>query len=417
LESISSISHFPFTFLPLLTLDFYFTMRAISLFAAGATLLPALVQGTPLKRDSAQAAPHFVIYQDAWAAGETGPPPVAKLAGFNTFILSFLLIGGAADQAAQWASLDAATRTSTKSAYGAAGIKLMVSAFGSTDTPASSKADPVGTGNSMASWVKNNNLDGIDVDFEDFAAVNAADGTAENWLISFTQTLRSALPAGQYIITHAPLAPWFSPKYTAGAYTKVDQQVGGLIDWYNVQFYNQNEYTDCTGLLTASTATYPKTSVFEIHATAGVPLDKLVIGKPGTTADANNGYIDPNTLAGCMAQAKGQGWNAGAMVWQFPNVDTAWITTVRSQAWPVGGGGSPPAPAPSSAQAPAPSPSPTPAPPSGGGNCSAAPWSATTAYTGGQLVSYNGSIYKAGWWTEDENPAAGTGVWTKVSGC
>ena len=39
-------------------------MRAISLFAAGATLLPALVKGTPLKRDSAQAAPHFVIYQD-----------------------------------------------------------------------------------------------------------------------------------------------------------------------------------------------------------------------------------------------------------------------------------------------------------------------------------------------------------------
>lgn len=89
-------------------------------------------------------------------------------------ILSFLLIGGAADQAAQWASLDAATRTSTKSAYDAAGIKLMVSAFGSTDTPASSKADPVGTGNSMASWVKNNNLDGIDVDFEDFAAVKCA---------------------------------------------------------------------------------------------------------------------------------------------------------------------------------------------------------------------------------------------------
>lgn len=59
------------------------------------------------------------------------------------------------------------------------------------------------------------------VDYEDFGAINKADGSAENWLITFTQTLRAALPAGQYIITHAPVAPWFSPIYTAGAYTKV----------------------------------------------------------------------------------------------------------------------------------------------------------------------------------------------------
>ena len=89
-------------------------------------------------------------------------------------ILSFLLLNGAADQAKQWASLDAATRGSVKSAYSAAGISIMVSAFGSTDTPASSGADPVGTGHTMAAWVKQYGLDGIDVDFEDFAAVKYA---------------------------------------------------------------------------------------------------------------------------------------------------------------------------------------------------------------------------------------------------
>ena len=56
-------------------------------------------------------------------------------------------------------------------------------------------------------------------------------GTAEAWLITFTQSLRSALPSGQYIITHAPVAPWFAPIYTAGAYTKVNSEVGDLIDW------------------------------------------------------------------------------------------------------------------------------------------------------------------------------------------
>ena len=70
------------------------------------------------------------------------------------------------------------------------------------------------------------------------AAMDKRDGSAENWLIEFTRALRAALPAGQYIVTHAPVGPWFSPAFPAG-YTEVHKQVGSLIDWYNVQFYNQ----------------------------------------------------------------------------------------------------------------------------------------------------------------------------------
>lgn len=43
----------------------------------------------------------------------------------------------------------------------------------------------------------------------------------------------------------AAVAPWFSPIYTAGSYTKVDQTVGDLIDWYNIQFYNQGKLKRC----------------------------------------------------------------------------------------------------------------------------------------------------------------------------
>jgi hypothetical protein len=32
------------------------------------------------------------------------------------------------------------------------------------------------------------------------------------------------------------------------------------------------------------------------------------------SADANNGYIAPSTLATCVQQAKSQGWSAGVMV-------------------------------------------------------------------------------------------------------
>jgi chitinase len=127
-------------------------------------------------------------------------------------------------------------------------------------------------------------LDGADVDYEDMAAMNKQDGSAEKWLVDFTKALRAKLPSPKYIITHAPVAPWFSPdKYKTGAYLTVDKQVGSMIDWYNLQFYNQgtSEYTDCAGLFDKSSSAWPKSSVFEIAA-SGVNLNKLVVGKPAT---------------------------------------------------------------------------------------------------------------------------------------
>jgi hypothetical protein len=69
------------------------------------------------------------------------------------------------------------------------------------------------------------------------------------------------------------------------------------------------EYTTCTGLLTESSMTWPNTSVFQI-AEAGVTLDKLVIGKPATTADATNGYMNTSLLAECVDMAYEDGWGA-----------------------------------------------------------------------------------------------------------
>ncbi|KAJ3557725.1 hypothetical protein NM688_g1316 [Phlebia brevispora] len=287
------------------------------------------------KRD-VPAAPHFVLYTDKWVSGETGPPSVSSIDGFNVLALSFLLIEGAWDQAEVWASLTDDERSTIKSQYNDAGIKLIVSAFGSSDVPTSAGADPVATANTMAAWVQQYNLDGIDVDYEDFNAIDDNEG-GEEWLITFTQQLRSQLPQGEYIITHAPVAPWFEPNvWGGGGYLKVDQAVGDLIDWYNVQFYNQGttEYTDCNGLLTDSSSQNPGSALFQIAAN-GVSLDKLVIGKPANSGDANNGYIDPATLATCVEDAKNQGWDAGVMVWEFPDAAASWIETVRADSWPV----------------------------------------------------------------------------------
>ncbi|KAF9466090.1 glycoside hydrolase superfamily [Collybia nuda] len=283
------------------------------------------------------APPHFVIYSDKFVSGQTGPPPVSQVQGYNVFALSFLLTEGAFDKAAEWTQLSASQRSSIKSQYAAAGIKLIVSLFGSTDAPTSSGADPVATANTMAAWVKQFGLDGVDVDYEDFNAINAGDGRAEAWLASFTRQLRVQLPQGTFLLTHAPVAPWFSPnKFGGGAYLQVHSTVGSLIDWYNVQFYNQgsSEYTTCAGLLTTSSNTWPGSALFQIAA-SGIPLSKLVIGKPATTGDASNGFMSTSTLAGCVQQAKNQGWNGGVMVWEFPDAAAAWIQSVRSLAFPV----------------------------------------------------------------------------------
>ncbi|KAF8323820.1 glycoside hydrolase family 18 protein [Clavulina sp. PMI_390] len=312
-------------------------MLSILSLATAAVVTLTATNATPLQPRLVSTAPHWVAYWDAWVSGETGPPTPATLKGYNTLNLAFLLSSGAADQALEWQEIDAATRKSTKSSYASAGINLMVTAFGSTEQPTTAGLNAASTASTMASWVKTYSLDGIDVDYEDFTAINAADGKAETWLINFTKALRSALPSGQYLITHAPVAPWFSPIYTAGAYTKVHASVGPDIDWYNIQFYNQgtSEYTTCAGLLTTSSTTWPKTAVFQINSVAGVPLQKIVIGKPATTADANNGYIAPATLANCLSTAKGKGWNGGVMVWQYPHADSSWIKTVRASSWAV----------------------------------------------------------------------------------
>jgi len=288
-------------------------------------------------RRATPAAPHFVVYADAYDSSTTGPPAVSAITGFNVFALSFLLIEGAWDKAYEWTTFNASQRATIKAQYAAAGIKLVVSAFGSSDVPTSTNADPVGTANTMAAWVKQYNLDGIDVDYEDFNAFDAGDGKAEAWLISFTKQLRVQLPQGTYLLTHAPVAPWFSPtQWGGGGYLKVHSSVGSLIDWYNIQFYNQgaSEYTTCANLLTTSSSTWPQTAVFQI-ASNGVPLNKIVIGKPATSSDASNGFMSTSTLASCLQQAKNQGWTGGAMVWQYPDAKSAWITSVRALSWPV----------------------------------------------------------------------------------
>ncbi|KAH8919212.1 glycoside hydrolase family 18 protein [Atractiella rhizophila] len=296
---------------------------ALSLLASSALALP-VVNGTA--SILAQNPPHFAIYSDNWS-NMGAPPNATALDGWNAFLLSFWTSGrGPLDMAQGWVSLTDEQRAAYRAEYDAVGAKLIISAYGSTESPTTAGVDPITAANELADFVKTYNLHGADLDYEDFDAFNG--GTAEDWLITMIKQLRTNL-GPDYIITSAPLAPWFADngKYPGGGYVRIHEEVGDQIDWYNVQFYNQNDYTTCESLLNTSGSQWPHTSLFEIVA-KGVPADKLLIGKPASTGDASNGYVDPATLATCVQQAKGKGWNAGLMVWQYPNQPIGYVSTV-----------------------------------------------------------------------------------------
>lgn len=77
--------------------------------------------------------------------------------------------------------------------------KVMVSAFGSTDTIPD---EPNQVCRDLGNFAFNNNLDGVDLDYEDNYAMET--GKGEEFLIECTKILRSILPEPNYLITHAP---------------------------------------------------------------------------------------------------------------------------------------------------------------------------------------------------------------------
>ncbi|KAF8550425.1 hypothetical protein OG21DRAFT_1487780 [Imleria badia] len=242
--------------------------------------------------------------------------------------LSFYLTSGPSDMAQAWQDLSQSQRISYLDEYNKAGISVIVSAFGETDTPTSSGTNAVAIADKIASWVKEYGLQGVDVDYDDFGAFDGSGATAEPWLIFLTQQLRKKLPQGEYILSHAPVAPWFTPNmWSGGGYLQVHKNVGNLIDWarrglfcigyltdcppqYNIQFYNQGtkEYTTCEGLFHKSLSNYPESSLFQSLLMVSNSTSLCLLG---------------------VSEAHSSAWDAGVMVWEYPDAPSNWITSVR----------------------------------------------------------------------------------------
>jgi len=312
-------------------------------------LLLGIVSAQQLNGTNLQLpSPMKIIYIDYAGINWNDPSTTvtqAVDAGFNIVILAFLLASGAADMAVAWQGVDSATKQKAMSYVHSKGAYVLVSAGGSTDAPYGSMSGSA-YGTFCGNWAKNNLLDGVDFDMENFGPPLVAGGLTPQqtiqWLVDASNSARSALGSGK-LISHAPQAPYFGRvgggsgsnpwTGTTGGYTAV-YKAATTIDFFNVQFYNQGAscYVDYAGLFTnsKSCAPFPGTSAYEISS-YGVPLSKIVVGKPVTTADAGNGYVAPSDLYTMVKKASTDiGWSAGVMgwVWKAQSSSQAWIHAI-----------------------------------------------------------------------------------------
>lgn len=176
---------------------------------------------------------------------------------------------------------------------------------------------------SIAAFVKEYNLDGVDIDYEDTAAfMGRADYSGVDFLVNLTKALRQELPSPQYLITHAPQPPYLQVGSGMDGYVTIMEQAGDQIDWLNVQFYNNPPWSANPNEIISAYHTFSQLK--------GMSPEKLMVGLPVTSHDAGSGYMPVNEIVTDVIQPiQRDGVLGGMMNWQFSSdTNGDWGTTI-----------------------------------------------------------------------------------------
>jgi len=301
----------------------------------------------------------------------------------------------------------------------AAGKIVTISLGGATgavgftsDSQAQSFADQIWNiflgGSSSTRPFGNAVLDGIDLDVEGGGSAHYA---------AFVTQLQSHFKGAskQYYVTAAPQCPF--PDANLGAVINAVPFDAVYVQFYNnycglQAFSNPNDWNFGTWDNWAKT-TSPNKNV------------KVYIGAPADTTAAGSGYVDAGTLASIIQQTKSQYSSfGGVMMWDASQAyaNNRFDVAAKNA---LTGGSSAPSPTSSSSSShsssssssstktsSAPSSTPT-----SGGCAGVGAWQTGIAYVGGQSVTYNGQLWTAKWWTENDTPGGLAGVWTDEGSC
>ncbi|WDE13762.1 glycosyl hydrolase family 18 protein [Thalassomonas haliotis] len=163
----------------------------------------------------------------------------------------------------------------------------------------------------IACFITDNQLNGVDIDFEDTAAFTGGAGySGVDFLVKLTRALREILPAPQYLITHAPQPPYLASGNPMGGYVQVMAEAGEDIDWLNVQFYNNPPWSAKPPEIVSSYEKYAQLP--------GLSAEKLLIGLPVTEHDAASGYMPVDKISSDVIRpVQANGTLGGMMNWQF----------------------------------------------------------------------------------------------------
>ncbi|KZN51634.1 glycosyl hydrolase family 18 protein [Pseudoalteromonas luteoviolacea] len=206
------------------------------------------------------------------------------------------------------------------------GQKVLISFGGGTmtsDAYRALSADTAKLADSLASFVKNNHLDGVDIDYEDTAAFTGQAGyNGAQFLVSLTQELRKRLPSPDYVISHAPQPPYLEQGGYMAGYVEVVEQAGQDIDWLNVQFYNNPPWSANPDQIVSSYLNYTKLP--------NLSPEKVIAGFPVTQNDAGSGYMPVQTIINeVIKPIQAHSSLGGIMNWQFSSdPGGVWITEI-----------------------------------------------------------------------------------------
>ncbi|EJF66447.1 class III chitinase [Dichomitus squalens LYAD-421 SS1] len=294
-------------------------------------------------------------------------------------------------------------------------------------------------------------LDGVDLDIE---------GGGSTGYVAFINRLRSYFSSAskKYYITGAPQCVY--PDANLGAVIN-----SASFDAIYVQFYNN----PC-GLQVFNSSSGFNFGIWDIWAKTVSPNPdvKVFVGAPASSTAAGSGYQDPATLASDLTLTRHRFPSfGGVMMWDASQayVNNRYDLAAKNALVAAGGTGFtyPACSAPAyvsgnaytgnsqvsyngyiweakwwsqntpsadpngdwnpisacAGNAPSGTPTSTSAgsAPTAGACAGVAAWNSTTAYNGGQEVTYNGHLWTAKWWTQNETPGSASGVWTDNGAC